>query len=101
MQNPTPHQADIIAFPARAAAIPTPDPGQARLALALAGLVQALEEQRAAVATWRASLAELRQSVETLGINLAGYRNNLSGLALGVDHLNQQARTLARITVAS
>jgi len=99
MINFPPHEAEIIAFPLRPVLTPA-DPGQERLAAALAKLVRALDEQQVAVREWRASLGELKQSVEKLGDSVGEYRANLTGLAFGVDQLNQQAHTLALITEA-
>jgi len=92
-------QADIIAFPARPAPAAS-EQGQVRLALALANLLSALDEQKAAVGAWRESLGELKQSVEKLGRNMGEYQASLAGLAIDVDQLNEQAHTLARITEA-
>jgi len=100
MQSPQPHQAEVIAFPARPAPAAELDQGSARLAAALANLLQALDEQRAAVGAWRASLGELKQSVDKLGHSLGGYRTSLAVLADGVDRLNHQARTLEAISAA-
>jgi len=97
MQTPEPRQAAIIPFPARPAAA-TAD--QARLAVALAKLLRALDEQKIAVGAWRASLAELKSSVEQLGDSTAAYRANLADLALGVKHLNREANTLVQISGA-
>jgi len=82
---------NIIKFPAQ------PDASQSRLAAALASLLEALDEQKAAIANWRASLGDLKQSVERLGDGVGRYNGALAHLATNVGQLNQQARVLADI----
>ncbi len=94
--SPAPHEAQIIAFPARPA--PAAERASAvRLAAALADLQKALDDQKIAVAAWRESLANLKQSVTQLGGSMADYRQNLTTLATGVTQLNHTATGLIRI----
>jgi ABC-type transporter Mla subunit MlaD len=87
--------AAIIAFPRRpvdAAPVETP---QARLARALAALDGALSQQRAVVAQWRDSVAQLQASMSGLGQSLHRYRDRLATLSGEVAVVNTQAKDLA------
>jgi hypothetical protein len=95
--------ATIIAFPT---ARPTPksapaEDGQERLRRALAGLDSAIAGQRAAVAAWRCSLAELGTVVSGLGESLQRYRGNLDKLGTRVSGLHGQAVQLERTADAA
>ncbi|MFL5286935.1 MAG: hypothetical protein ACJ8AW_39685, partial [Rhodopila sp.] len=101
-----PRGATIIPFPVRppapspagspplaesASAEPTPAD---RLARALANLNAALAEQRAAVATWRSVMSDLKKSTAGLGDSLHRYNASLGALGDKVAGLNKQAREL-------
>ncbi len=68
-----------------------------RLQQALAALEAALDEQRLAVADWRAALGELHESMQGLGSSLQTYRTNLDGLAIDVAGLNAVAVQLQNL----
>nr|WP_294509391.1 hypothetical protein [uncultured Rhodopila sp.] len=84
--------ATIIAFPARkpAAATPVDD----RLTVSLANLTAALEQQRAAVAAWRAVLGELKSTTAGLHESLQTYNASLGTLSEGVAAVGVRARAL-------
>jgi ABC-type transporter Mla subunit MlaD len=87
--------ARIIPFPQRSAEPTDPEPAE-RLARALKGLEDALAEQRQAVASWRAALGTLQDTVESLGDGLRRYRGSLDGLHAKVTALNAEAGRLER-----
>ncbi len=68
-----------------------------RLQQALVALEAALDEQRLAVADWRAALGELQDSMQGLGSSLQTYRTNLDGLAIDVAGLNAVAVQLQNL----
>lgn len=72
------------------------NPPDARLALALRALQNALEEQAMAVAEFRGDVARLALTVEGLGESLAAYRGRLSECALDVAEARERARDLER-----
>lgn len=88
--------AQVIPFPER----PAPDP-QARLRAALAGLDQALANERDAVAAWRQGLAELHGGMEALGRSLRAYHGRLGALDAGLARLGTEARALERVSHAA
>ncbi len=90
---------NIIPFPRRVAQV-TED-GQERLCRALAGLDSALAAQRAAVASWRQSLADLHSVVSGLGGSLNRYRDSLDALGTRVSGLHSQALELERMADAA
>ncbi len=87
-----PVQADGLEKPAHA--VPPMTLAQQRLARALETLNAALVDQRAVMAAWRASLAELKTSTAGLGDSLERYRTNLAALGQGVSSLRAQAKAL-------
>lgn len=90
MSDPTPVTADVIPFPLRQRAT-TQDDGQERLRRALVKLDNAITGQRAAVATWRATLADLSTVVSGLGESLQRCRGSLDTLGARVAGLHDQA----------
>jgi ABC-type transporter Mla subunit MlaD len=100
MSEPTPVTAEIIAFPLRRPAPPKND-GQERLRRALVGLDNAVAGQRAAVAAWRNTLADLSTVVSSLGDSLQRYRGNLDTLGIRVTGLHAQAVQLERTADAA
>lgn len=90
IQFPSPPNAPMAATPL-APAKPEPTPAEARLARALAGLNDALTVQRAAVAAWKASLAELSPATGRLGASLRGYHDSLGQLDSRVTALRTEA----------
>ncbi len=82
--------AAIIAFPRRPRETP-----QQRLARALTALDGALSQQRAVVAQWRDSVAQLQTSMSGLGESLHRYRDRLATLSGEVAVVNTQAKDLA------
>ena len=75
--------ARIIPFPA-----PNPAP---RLQRALTGLNAALEEQRQALAAWRAALGELATTTQSIGHSLADLNDSLDHLGTTVTTLQEDA----------
>jgi ABC-type transporter Mla subunit MlaD len=100
MPDPTSVSADIIPFPQRrpASAI---DDGQERLRRALLALDAAVTGQRAAVAAWRSTLAELGTVMAGLGESMQRYRGSLDTLGSRVAGLNAQAVQLERTADAA
>jgi len=93
---PNTASAEIISFPTRRPAVsPVSDP-QERLARALAALDTAMQEQRAAVASWRDSLDQLKRSTNGLGVSMQRYRGSLDKLGTDVASLHNQATQLER-----
>jgi hypothetical protein len=86
--------AEIIAFPARRNPAAPPQSGADRLTRALHDLDAALSEQRASIAAWRASLAELKLTVSGLGNDMRRYAGALDRLHDGVAQVNGEARQL-------
>jgi hypothetical protein len=84
--------ADIIPFPARAK--PAEPQPKDRLVQALASLNAAMEDQRAAVAAWRAVLRELKSTTTELDESLQRYRSNLRSLGTSVLSLHAKAKVL-------
>jgi len=84
--------ATIIPFPASRPA--DTGAGDDRLRRALAALDAALTAQRAAVADWRQSLAQLGETMQGLGASLHRYRGNLLRVEVQVGGLNKQAVAL-------
>jgi ABC-type transporter Mla subunit MlaD len=78
--------ASVIPFPHR-------DPNF-RLRTALSVLEAALDEQRAAIATWRESLTELRDTVGGVGHNLTALQSNLDRLKRDTLSLNDDAKAM-------
>jgi hypothetical protein len=97
--EPTSATAVIIPFPLRGPT--TGCDGQERLRRALAGLDEALETQRAAVAAWRAALSDLGGVVSGLGDSLRRYRSSLDALGNRVAGLHAQAVRLERTADAA
>jgi hypothetical protein len=97
--TPTPSAASatVIPFPRRPGltAAANDENGRERLARALASLDAALGEQKATVAQWRRSLAELQQSVHGLADGFTAYRENVDRASTGVSRLREQALLLA------
>jgi hypothetical protein len=92
--------AEIIPFPSRQPA-PTGIDGQERLRRALAGLDEALAEQRAVFAAWRSSLGELSTVVAGLGDSMQRYCGNLDTLGTRVAGLHAQAEQLEQTADAA
>lgn len=90
----TTDSAQIIPFPNRRAGPDEADTDQHRLSRAIANLNTALEQQRVAVAAWRASLAELDRSVCRLGAGMRQYQDSLAKAGDSVAALGGQARHL-------
>jgi hypothetical protein len=92
--------AQIIPFPQRR---PTQshDAGNERLQRALWALNAAVEDQRIAVASWRAALSDLTKAVSGLGNSVQRYRCSLDGIAARVGTLRTQALQLERIADAA
>ncbi len=89
------HQsAAILAFPAKSRG-QSDDRAQDRLALALAGLDQALATQRAAVVAWRAALADLHEATGGLRRSLSTYDAVLGSLSGECGALSTETRWLA------
>ena len=88
-----PRTATVIPFPARKPVVAAPAPDD-RLARALANLNAALEQQAAAIATWRAALGELKTSTAGLHDSLQRYNTGLGKLGDSVSALGGQARSL-------
>ena len=95
--------AEIIQFPSRPSTPPAtvsartpsePTAAEARLARALAGLNDALTQQRAAVAAWKASLATLSTSTGRLAASLRGYHDTLGRLDARVATLRTESQKL-------
>jgi len=86
--------ATIIPFPQPKATPQAEGDPQVRLQRALEALDLAVAEQRAAVAKWRASLGELRGTVQGLGQSVGAYHARLGTLADDVMALNRQARQM-------
>jgi hypothetical protein len=82
--------AEIVAFP-RAAPIDAP---ALRLQRALAGLEAALAYQRESVATWLATMEELRGSVRVLAGSVGHYQHSLAQLGTQVAGLGDAARRI-------
>jgi hypothetical protein len=95
MSDATSVTAQIIPFPLRRP-VPATNDSRERLKRALAGLDEAVAEQRAAVAKWRGSLAELSTVVSRLGAGLQCYRGHLDTLSTRVARLHTQAVLLER-----
>jgi hypothetical protein len=87
--------ANVIPFPSRQPAPPT-DEGQERLHRALLALDAAVQEQRSAVAAWRAALADLGTVMSGLGESMQHYRSSLDTLDSRVAGLHAQAVQLER-----
>jgi hypothetical protein len=93
--------AEIIPFPARPAAPTTadrvasppiaPSAAEVRLARALAGLNQAVAEQRVAMAAWKAAIGDLKTVTRRLGNSLRTYNDSLGQLDTRVSSLRTQA----------
>ena len=98
---PESQTAEIIPFPARpvtpAAENPAvqapaePTPAEARLTRALAGLNNAVNTQRAAMAAWKAALGDLRTVTGRLGTSLRTYNESLGHLDARVNTLRAEA----------
>ena len=92
--------AQIIPFPAKAAAPGKADPRaqdpQERLTRALASLDSALSEQRAAMSGWRESLDHLRKATTGLGLSMQRYHRTLGKLGADVSDLHAEALRLER-----
>jgi hypothetical protein len=89
------HSADIIAFPtAPRAPAPQGEDGAERLRRALVALDVALQGQRGAVAGWRSAIADLRDSMGSLGSSVQRYRSALDVLGGRVETLGDTARRL-------
>ncbi len=71
--------------------------GDARLAQALQGLQDALEEQAQAVKAWRFAMAELGVGVSALGHAMAAYDGSLSQLDERLNGLRENAMALEEI----
>jgi uncharacterized coiled-coil protein SlyX len=84
-----------------APAAETHEQGSERLERALAGLNAAIDNQRLAVASWRAALTDLSKVVSGLSGSLQRYRNNLDELAGRVGALHAQAVQLERTADAA
>lgn len=84
-------EAEIVTFPRR------PDD---RLRLALRSLDEALAEQRAAVAEFRASLADLSEAVGGLDQGFAHYRAALDQAATETARATEAARQLEATAAA-
>lgn len=67
-----------------------------RLARAVAGLSQALTEQRAAVTAWRDALGTLKTSTAGLQKSLTRYQGKLQSLSDNVAALRTQAQSLGQ-----
>jgi hypothetical protein len=91
MSDPKPITAKVIAFPLSRQQAPGRDEGQERLRRALVSLDDAIAGQRAAVAAWRSSLADLSKVVSGLGENLQRYRGSLDTLGTRVAGLHNKA----------
>jgi hypothetical protein len=89
VERPT---AEIIPYPTRVRP-PAPRP-EDRLARALEGLNAAMEEQKAAVATWRGALGDLRTTTAGLGESLRRYSGGLASLGDDMAALQAKARAL-------
>jgi len=81
----TPQDHTVLAFPTRE---------EARLRLALRRLDEALEEQRAAVAAWRAELGLLGEVTAALDDTVAAFRAELDSTAEAVRAVGDEARRL-------
>lgn len=90
----------VIPFP-KSRREPECDAGQMRLQRALAGLDEAIADQRAAVAAWRGALAELGSTVAGLGNSLKRYRGGLDVLNDRVAGLRAQAVQLEQTADAA
>ena len=80
---------------ARIIPFPAPNP-ELRLHRALTGLNAALDEQRQALAAWRAALGELATTTQSIGHGLADLNDSLDHLGTTVSTLQEDAEaTLA------
>lgn len=79
--------ATLLAFPQRP---------EDRLRLALRRLEEGLDEQRQAVACWRAGLADLAAAMKGLDATVTAYRAELDGLAAATRQARAEARRLER-----
>jgi hypothetical protein len=96
--------ANVIPFPRPQGARPAMTPaapmpvadhaGQARLALALADLRDALDEQRRVLGEWRYAMTELSIGVVGLGYSLESYQNSLSGVQTKLKSLRAESDRL-------
>jgi hypothetical protein len=88
--------AAIIPFPVRKmpAASLVQSPDQERLARALESLNTALADQKAALASWRGVLGELKATTSGLDESLRRYRSSLTSLGTSVSSLRDKAKTL-------
>lgn len=86
--------AEILQFRTRQPAPPappSPTEAEARLTRALAGLNEALDAQRVAVAAWKSSLSDLSTATGQLGTSLRTYNDSLDLLDARVTTLRSHA----------